>query len=184
MRISSWLERGGPRALEEVGRRDAPRCHRHSPPRGRRRAQGQPPAARRRDPRGRSNRRSCRGCGSGSDRSSGAPWRRAVPPAATVASCSATAWRVIAPDREVAVLAARCPRSSSTRFRSTMCGKRVSRMRQQRHEALPTGEDLGVVAVLGEQRRDVGHRLGSVVFERSGLHRQLRQPADGWERRT
>ena len=56
--------------------------------------------------------------------------------------------------------------------------------RQQGHEALPAREDLGVIAVLSEQRRDVGHRLGGVVFERSGLHRQLRQPADGWERRT
>ena len=41
--------------------------------------------------------------------------------------------------------------------------------RQHRHEALAAGEHLGVVAVLGEQRRDVGDRLGRVVLERAGF---------------
>ena len=45
--------------------------------------------------------------------------------------------------------------------------------RQHRHQALPAGQHLGLVAVLGEQRGDVGDRLRRVVLERCGLHRQL-----------
>ena len=40
-------------------------------------------------------------------------------------------------------------------------------------EALTAGEHLGVVAVLGEERGDVGDRLGRVVLELCGFHRQL-----------
>ncbi len=51
--------------------------------------------------------------------------------------------------------------------------------RQHRHQALSTGEHLGLVAVLGEQRGDVGERLGRVVLERCGLHRQLPRRGGG-----
>ena len=87
-------------------------------------------------------------------------------------SCSTVLWRVI--DFTVSVpLVRSTPRSSSTRLRSMMWSKRVSRKREHRHQALPTGEHLGLVAVLGEQRGDVAERLGRVVLERCGLHRQL-----------
>ena len=42
--------------------------------------------------------------------------------------------------------------------------------RQHRHEALPAGQHLGVVAVLGEQRADLVDRLRRVVLERRRLH--------------
>ena len=40
-----------------------------------------------------------------------------------------------------------------------------------RKQALPAGEDLGLVTVLGQQRERFGKRLGSVVGKRRILHR-------------
>ena len=42
--------------------------------------------------------------------------------------------------------------------------------REHRDEALTAGQRLGVVAVLGEQPDDVGHRLWRVVLEWCRLH--------------
>ena len=42
--------------------------------------------------------------------------------------------------------------------------------RQQRHQALTAGEDLGLVAVVGEQADGLGDGLRRVVLERRWLH--------------
>ena len=58
-------------------------------------------------------------------------------------------------DRDRAVGARRRPRSSSTRFRSTMCSNRVRRSAEHGDQALTTRKQLRLVTVLGEQRGDV-----------------------------
>ena len=61
------LERRRPEPLEELGGGDAPGARRRRP-RARRRGRGRPLGTRPQGRRGRATRRSCRGCGSGSDR--------------------------------------------------------------------------------------------------------------------
>ena len=51
--------------------------------------------------------------------------------------------------------------------------------RQHRHEALTARQHLGLVAVLREQRDDVGDRFRCVVLERCGLHGQLPRKKGG-----
>ena len=45
--------------------------------------------------------------------------------------------------------------------------------RDHRHEALPSGEHLGAVAELGEQRDRFVDALRSVIVECRGLHRRV-----------
>ena len=45
--------------------------------------------------------------------------------------------------------------------------------REHRHEALPAGEHLGVVAMAGEQLDGLGERVRRLVGERRRLHRRV-----------
>ena len=65
-----------------------------------------------------------------------------------------------------------------------MCVETGEPQRQHRHEALPTGEHLGVVAVLGEQRGDVGRATRARGTRTVRASSAAPATGDGWERRT
>ena len=70
---------------------------------------------------------------------------------ARVAEASSADWRTIAPTRTAPPSTAIRSRPA-TRFRSTSARRPREPHVEQRHEALPAGERLRVLAVLGEQR--------------------------------
>ena len=94
------------------------------------------------------------------------------------ASCSTARWRGHRPDRERAVRALDAAQLGDPVEVDEVL-EAGEPQRQHRHQALPAGEHLGLVAVLGEQRDDVGERLRRVVLERCGLHGQLPKARGG-----
>ncbi len=162
-------DRGGPRADEEVvgarraASRPGPRAR--APRRARPRPRDTPTPGRR----ARATRRPCRGCGSGSGRRSGV---------ARASERHGLGHRRVALHHALARHRADAQRSVLTtdagELRDAVQVDEVFEARQSqrehRHEALPAGQHLDVVAVLHEQVDDVRDALGSVVHERRRFH--------------
>ena len=148
------LESRGHRSPEEVRRRQLAPARRATGRRSWRRTCTPGAAAPRSGPRGRSNRRPCRACGSADGRSGAA--RRQMPPVRGQAggrASPARRCRVVPPDREPGF--GRGGRSASSRssLTSTRCEGAASLKAISGNQALPAGERLGVPSVLAQQRR-------------------------------